>query len=769
MRRRTGDATEKRRSQPRDSGPHIFRHPFNDLSKEEVEQFLKELGKASEQGFPSKLAELRSRLHSFDGELLLAQLAFHCLTGLVEVGGKVVPNSGPVKQHHLEILQALYLATDQSSHEPIAPTPRDTQEVADLLVEISDAFQHKRAARILKANAGLERRQLQIQEQLRAVTQVVRNWGFLDAMIAIMREWAQPIDVSARTALGFTFTDLLDVVEAVLDQHADALQGHFRKLKRVFETRSKRRLVDAFAREFLDPDDGPREMEELLRSHPELSFQSLRFVLSVNSSYFASDIFHFSEQDLVRRLRRRKLALDPHAILQALSITPGSLQGRELEHFFLDNPIWTRPLIAAGGASYSAPLAPVLLHSIWDIVRSVAAANLPLQELVQKRRSRYLEDVIANLCRVGFPEAQIGANSQFGPAFEYENDLLVLMGEFALVIEAKSGAPRLGALRGGPDSFRDTVNELIVEPLTQSHRFAAWIGTQHGNVTLPRRDGGTNEFDLSAVRYVLRLVVLLEDVASIHALPSQLQKAGLIDAGIPLALIVTLADLRILFDLLPSEAEKFHYLWRRQRFESAIDLLADELDLLGLYLQTGFNVGELDGAPARLILTGMSSAIDTYYERRRIGFRPRKPRLPLSRWWQDMLERLSTERPRRWLELSVKLLHVSPRDQRHTYRGVRRLVARIARNPPFNEIDSNAFVFLSGHAQRRDAFVFLAYRAAERPVRDQWMQNVAAQALKQPGVTCAVVCTICVDRNDWPYSSLALFSIDPEGPWLSNA
>jgi hypothetical protein len=225
----------------------------------------------------------------------------------------------------------------------------------------------------------------------------------------------------------------------------------------------------------------------------------------------------------------------------------------------------------------------------------------------------------------------------------------------------------------------------------------------------------------------------------------------------------------VLFNFLPTAAEKLHYLWRRQRLESSVGLLADELDLLGFYLQTGFNVGDLEARPTRLVLTGMSASIDSYYERLRIGFRPRKPRLLRSIWWDAVLSRLGTHRPPRWLELSVKLLHVSPGDQRRTLRRFRRLAARVASNPAFSMIKSNAEIFLSGPPQRRDAFVFLAYREKELPSRNIWMNNAGAQALTQFGVQSAVVIAICVDRDDLPYGALSVFSIYPEMPMLSDS
>jgi hypothetical protein len=622
---------------------------------------------------------------------------------------------------------------------------------------------------VLAAAPGVERRQMLICEQLRAATQIVRNWGYFGHVFEIMRSWAKPLDPISSRAIGFSFTQLIEVVEAVMAHQTSSRQRYFLKLRRVGESRSKKTLAARYAKEFLNPTSGRKEMCSLLENHPDLSRQSLWYLLATHSTQFLDEVFRFSEQDIARKLKRKGQRFSPHVVLESLSITPGSLKENAFEHFFLDNPIWSRPLMAMGTTLYSGPLSQVLLHGIWDTIRLLAAKDKELETAVHRRRASYLENAITDLCRTGFPGAQIATNSQYGTAFEYENDVLVVIGEFALIIEAKSGAPRASGLRGGMDSFRSSVKDLIVEPLIQSQRFAAWIDNRREQLRFPRRDGGVNDVDLSAVQYVMRLCVILEDLASMHAVCSQLQQADLIPSDVRLAPILTLADFRVLFDLLPAAAEKLHYLWRRQQLESSIGLLADELDLLGFYLQTGFNVGHLEEGPARLVLTGMSASVDGYYERLRIGFHPRKLRLLRSLWWNAMLERLAAHQPPRWLELSVKLLHVSPGDQRRIQRRFRRLAAKVRNNPPFGSIDSNAEIFLSGPSQRHDAFVFLAYREGELGSRNAWMNNAGAQAIARFQVQSVVVIAICVDRKDWPYSALLVATVDPEVPILSDS
>jgi hypothetical protein len=80
-----------------------------------------------------------------------------------------------------------------------------------------------------------------------------------------------------------------------------------------------------------------------------------------------------------------------------------------------------------------------------------------------------------------------------------------------------------------------------------------------------------------------------------------------------LAPCMLLADLEIVFDILELTALKIHYLKRRSELEANMNYMADEMDLLGFYLLTGFNIGEAEFSNNRFQLTGMSKNIDDYY------------------------------------------------------------------------------------------------------------------------------------------------------------
>lgn len=77
---------------------------------------------------------------------------------------------------------------------------------------------------------------------------------------------------------------------------------------------------------------------------------------------------------------------------------------------------------------------------------------------------------------------------------------------------------------------------------------------------------------------------------------------------------LSLFDLLVVLEILDHPSDVLHYLSRRSELERSRFLVGDELDLLGFYLQTGFNVGptEFDAEPSGLRVVGLSDAIDTY-------------------------------------------------------------------------------------------------------------------------------------------------------------
>jgi len=110
-------------------------------------------------------------------------------------------------------------------------------------------------------------------------------------------------------------------------------------------------------------------------------------------------------------------------------------------------------------------------------------------------------------------------------------------------------------------------------------------------------------------------------------------------------------------------SEKIHYLSRRRELEIHFDFHGDELDLLGFYLENGFNIGKAEYDKSSLFdLTLSSKALDPYVVGTARGRTIKKPTLRKTKYWNDILRQLDAHATR-WLPASYILLNLPKEDQ----------------------------------------------------------------------------------------------------------
>lgn len=213
----------------------------------------------------------------------------------------------------------------------------------------------------------------------------------------------------------------------------------------------------------------------------------------------------------------------------------------------------------------------------------------------------------------------------------------------------------------------------------------------------------------------------------------------------------------MVFDILTSEAARIHYWIRRGEWEGRADYMADEIDLLGVYLKTGLDLGDLEFGPAHLVFVGESQAIDNYYEARREGVKVNKPTYQATTWWQDTLERIASKRPHRWLEAAAVLMCAGIQQQREIERRTKGIISDVRKNRD-RASSRNALVFVPAK-RRSEAIATLVLTNTQVADRHQKMENVAAQAFQDnPDVRECVVMVLDVDGELYPYSTLSWYA-----------
>ena len=156
--------------------------------------------------------------------------------------------------------------------------------------------------------------------------------------------------------------------------------------------------------------------------------------------------------------------------------------------------------------------------------------NEKLRKKYNEVRAAYLEDKVKSLFRIAFPMAEIYHGSKWTgkDGKVYENDLLVIVDNFAFIVEAKSGQVSPSAKRGAPDRLFKTLKELIEEPSDQALRFIEYLKDHPSELVLPVKKGPSNRFDASKLKYFIPLGVTLTHLGMTGCNLKQLIRACLL-------------------------------------------------------------------------------------------------------------------------------------------------------------------------------------------------------------------------------------------------
>src|SRR6266542_2160414 len=162
-------------------------------SREQRIQLLQHTGESARQEFPAQLAKLENLLLRYNPFVVLAMFAFYDLTYLPEVGRRL-NESDPIEQYHIELIQALILC--HAKHEfgmgPIDPV--EFQELCDLTTHVAYLHTAKDFADHSDTLSDEEILGLQFRSMLRTHTKAVRNWGYEEQTIRVLKQLYEPLD-----------------------------------------------------------------------------------------------------------------------------------------------------------------------------------------------------------------------------------------------------------------------------------------------------------------------------------------------------------------------------------------------------------------------------------------------------------------------------------------------------------------------------------------------------------------------------------------------
>lgn len=739
----------------RSAGPVFVRHPLSGIPPDVLRSHAIRYAKESEVTFKERLADIQEVLKELDPLSLISQLATYGLWGGLSEDGKITAwNSDKgFGQADVELVQALSLRLAPEELGSGFVTPDVVQRCFDNLPKLSEAFAARRMAALEQERSEQQKSVSMLQEHLRFHTQTVRNWGYADKVTRILSSLATYFDTDFVSHLGISATQILRIFRYLLERSERDGNVRCGKLKQVFEQKTIEGMVRKYD-ELFESDRG-KEAEFIgeLRQNG-VGVEQLKFMLITHSDLRLRDIYTFTAAEIAENLQISTKVVK--WLMEEISLPFGGLSDRQPDFMLLDNPIWTKPVVRLGGESYLCALPIVLFGFAFHILNDIAAANPKLKNAYHDGKSKFLEDEIDRLFRDAFPGCEIRRSYEWVDGDKvFENDLLVRIDSHLFIIEAKSHSVSWPALRGAPERARRHIQEAILDPSEQSWRLADRLRQVLRSPEL--QEGLLPHFPLplDGVHTVLRLSVTLEDFAIVQTNQHLFDGTGWIPEGHRLAPCILLADLELVFDMLDSVAQKIHYLRRRAELAENMDIAADEIDFVGFYLESGFNIGPAEFTKERLVLTGMSGSVDEFCMARAEGIVRKKPTVRLTEWWRAILRAIEERRFNRWTDMVCILLNCSHEDQQQAetmFNELRRNIHRTYIDP-----EHLSSVIIIPHKHRSDALVFYGFKEIEKERRYEVMQGLSSKAFEEEHIQRCLVIGINIDRPIHPYSTLVCF------------
>lgn len=726
-----------------------------DIPKEERLELVRVAATKAGEKFKEKYAELEKWFEDFDSLYILSFCSMYFLSSPDGIDPEAEGHMD-FPPYLLEVMQALALTKDRA--DSAQPLLERAEELQEAVKELSSLLVLRDFASITDAETDEDRDERRLQSEMRGNTLAVRNWAYYHQMKRVTLDLAASIDADFKTKYGIGSAAFMDVLFRMTEARNDKLNDHISKIRPLYRMKDHTEMMQAYNAAFSENPPIEEGDFDALWDRANKDIQQLFAMIVCHSDLkLAKDVYSFDISYAEALLGDASSNAALSALFDELSLSFGDLKSHNKEHFLLDNPVTRQPFVHMEDGSYFSAIWAALPHYALDILENLIATHEDLKKKYTSEKAKYLEREVERIVGESFPNGQIYSGSQWrDPATGtlYENDVLLLIDSFALVIEAKSETVTEPAKRGAAKRLRETLQRLIEAPSEQALRFIDFLRANPGPHTFATKRGVENNVDTTNTKYYIPLGVTFSHLGMIGSNLKKLIESGVVHKRLEeLAPSMTFTDLEVLLEILESEAERIHYLGRRREIEAHLEYQGDEMDLLAFYLDHGFNIGEAEYSQnASYNIALKSKELDPYIIGTNEGVNVKKPRLPMTKWWRDMLSQIQNRQIEGWMETCYVLLNSTKDDQRKFQSAIRKLAGAISRGR--TKKPHNWALFLSGPGRRRYAIVGYPYTTSDKELRNAIM----AEALNEAdvnGTRGSVVIGINLKREDYPYSVLA--------------
>lgn len=716
----------------------------------ELKEAMLSAARAAVEQFPSNLEAVKKELRqTFPESVLTAFFSYGMQASLGRSGEqhKALPD---ILQHHGELLHALVLTLpiEEWGNQPLTPDVMD--RLFKAVPQLSNTFFMQR---VLDGEAIQDEEAqvvLSLQERIRFHTHGVRNWGYFDNVVALSRDLYASLDLMLSTHHGFSASDVIDVLSALTAEFERRNEQHWDTLRRILRGRTVRKLVELYFRHVPGLKGSADEM--LAELPNSVTREQMIGRLMSHLDLRLLDVATFTVAEVAVLTKKPEAIVQ--AALHALAFEPGALENQKPEHLFLDNPVWDHPAIRMGDR-FVVPLPHMAFSHIHRLIdRLVAEAGL--QKQLKDRRAVYLEQQLEAVFRSALPGAELKPGLKWKKNGQrFENDLVILFDHVVIIAEAKSHRITPSGLRGGKERVKRHLDEMVLEPSVQSSRLEAIILAARGGDAEAIAILAEVGIDPGMADRVVRLSVTLDDFSVLSASESDFKKVGWVPRDHALAPSLLISDLRCIADVLDNPLLLLHYLTERGHLQKSLNLFGDELDFLGLYLVTGFNLAALHDKFSEFSPTGMSVPIDRYYEGRAAGLNVPKPKMELRPLWRDIIDRLVQARPPGWTLVGMHLLSsADPAEQRAVERNLHKLRANVRKH--YRDPKRISTLVIHPPEPRKGAVMFYVFPEQLQDSQRTAMQRLAAETVETEKLSACVIFSRSTEKWGQPYETVSL-------------
>jgi hypothetical protein len=535
-----------------------------------------------------------------------------------------------------------------------------------------------------------------------------RSWAYPTELQDLIERLASPLEESLRSLVGYGTRTVIRMWRGVRDRLFSRLQV-FDVLRSSVISEGDRTSISRALKgrvEHLGLGDLLGQLEQCGPAD-----QAIELLTREISCLFVFDVqsLHHLAADQEVELSALTTYLDAH------SFRCGDLKDAPLRDALDTNPIWKKPIVQLSESSYFIPL-PELFFGFAFLHLEHLFETAGLKKRWENRRAKFLEDELAQLISHAFPSGEIFTGVTCA-GLDGESDVLARVGNWLIVAEAKSHKLTQAARQGKYKSLEDRIEKLMVDPGSQSARLAAYICKSQRSVVLTTRKGPSHILQIDEICRIIRLTVTLESLGGLSIQGGVLKEIGFgtVDQQIPTTVSIT--DLAMIFETLPTEEERLDYLFRRSNLQSETRIHAEERDLLVFYLSSTMRA-QWDSAQGQFLgLAGIGRILDESYMSRLEGRIPTVYRREYTPLWHQLLELISSRGSLYWPEAACMLLTFTVDEQVQIERDVRQNRTKRKKGVAQN-VNSGAW---------KENFVvwMKAYKRSEIPAATQQLRSEA--------------------------------------------